>query len=611
MSEESNMPAATPKKVVKKGPSIIDLIKNLFKPKPKILPKIGGHLGVTTEQLGWDKKTFDLWYKLLRNFATKSPENEKEVSLLLFQEIEKSAQIEPLYLSFFWEEIWENKKNLDLKIAKICLGLTYQFIATNLDYFKRNPDLIWKELENSDPQDRVIGETIANEILKEDPDWFIPHFARFNKNLKSAFKFLQITPLTTNDNLDSRQKRIKHKHKRPPRKKKEKLNAISQDSEVNNTSSTDIVKPKGINFNYFIWTELIDRFPKLIVDNWSDMVFWIPYFKTSLLDQNGKKVPSMLRYAAELMMNEIDLLIESEGKNDEDSDEKNIFPRSLVDALIDGLIAQIIDGSIISKPHVLDHFLELILLNIHNRPDLFKNRNRITGWVNQDQCLLLTNMVLREYMDKILVEDQIFLVDLYSTTFFPHIGYAEDSNLKKFLKVLYHLHNNHNFFSESTHFKYLILGLDEENPNIKEHMKYLVFSVIKGNPTLLPVLLPKIKFCLQTDLLDLLPLGLFLLRLINELILFYKDTEWIDYIFNQVGEFYLSNFQIFEIQYLIANFFVFISEFRIDLLNPYRNWIESQIIEFQNNFELKSIYSKIRMKIIRSELKDLKFLIKN
>ena len=77
-----------PPKAKKAKKSLMKSITSIFKTKPKVLPKIGGHLGISTEQLDWNEKTYEHWCKIFVKFATKSDKNDKEATLAFYREIQ-------------------------------------------------------------------------------------------------------------------------------------------------------------------------------------------------------------------------------------------------------------------------------------------------------------------------------------------------------------------------------------------------------------------------------------------------------------------------------------------------------------------------------------------
>ena len=618
-----------------KKPSIISKFLALFKPKPKILPDIGGHFKLTTQDLDWDKKIFKRWHKILWTYTNRTEKDDHEATLVLFREIQTSAEFEDKFLLYFWDEIWNGRHNLSVEISDICFTLAHQMLETKFDFFYDHPKWIFEDLESELPQIHEMGKKMCKKIFTENPAWFKTHFLWFNRRLESAIPYLKIVPFSLGGDV----KGTSHKRKKRKSGKKEKSNTTHP--------SQSPSKPFGFDFTYLIWTEILDQFPDLILQYWPDMKKWLFLYdeytrkhqqqpSSGSAPDAGDAMPSRSTSGQDLA---------SLGKSKQKKHRKS-KPSDTHDALLDGLaitqldylmklyiegMIRLIDqrsltaklkipavksgitfleklmdfllsGDLKGKRLLRGYILNLFAQYTHQSPEIFQDYPRISAWIHQGTDINLTNLIFFELFDRICVHHDFSLADLYFTDFLTHLSYGGDLMEKKAIQQLYVLHNEANYFAQQNHFQQLIFALDQERPLFHEHVRYIMFTVLKQNPYLMEFMKPKMEVSFMSQSPELIQTGIFFLKVLNEIVLTTLDAEVISYLFYQFCPCFQSSCVIPEIRVITANFFLFITQKNVQLMLPLRAWVDAQITQSGDTFDLKEIWVKIRMHLIRSQL---------
>ena len=591
-TSDENKASQKPKKERK---PILKSLTSLFKSKPKILPKIGGHLGITTAQLGWNEKTYAHWYKIFVKFATKSEKNDKEATLAFYKEIQTNVSQNSQYIAFFWNEIWEGRLTIYPEVQKICYKFAYQFVDDNLDYFLQNSEKVFDELDHVDEDRHAFGKYVCETILKIKPEWHKKYFRKINQILTKHVDYLKITPF---ENLDGNSTN-KSKKKRKSKQKKGTSNqaqAISQSK-----------PPFGFQCYFFLWVELIEKYPDLVEQFWQDMQQWLSFYELFALKRekehknpNTPKMPkTLLEYQVDIVLEKIHNLLYGENLPADFQHPNEKIARGMLEKL-----AQILTtGSPSGKERYKEHILNIISVYIEKHPEILENYTLISSWLHQDQCPNLPVLVYNLLFESIIKSKNIILSDLYFMDFLTHLSYGSGLTIKKSLKLLYFLHNSFNYFNEATRFGYLVNVLDQENPEVQEHTRYIIFIVVKKNPLLLEYIKAKMELGLKSSSKEIHEMGIFLLQTLNEVLLTHQGTEIVDSLFKQFEPVLTQPYDSHQVQYLMAHFFQILSEYHLHLIESYRSWFESLIDYYSFDFELKNIYSKIRMKIIRVEIR--------
>ncbi|WP_371802696.1 hypothetical protein [Candidatus Lokiarchaeum ossiferum] len=595
MAQTSDENKASQKLKKEKKP-ILKSLTNLFKSKPKILPKIGGHLGITTEQLGWNEKTYAHWYKIFVKFATKSEKNDKEATLAFYREIQTNVLQNSQYIAFFWNEIWEGRLNPYPEVQKICYKFVYQFVDENLDYFMQHSETIFDELDNSNEERHKFGKYVCEITFKIKPEWHKKYFRKINQILTKQVDYLKITPFEHFDGKSPKKSKKKRKSKHKSKDAANQSQGISQSQ-----------LPPGFQCYFFLWVELIEKYPDLINQFWDDIQMWLTFYELFALkrekeqnDPNLAPIPkTLLEYQLDIILDWIHNLLYGENLPSDFQQPCDKIARELLTKLAQILIS----GSPSGKERYKEHILNIISVYIQKNPETLKDYPLVSTWLHQDQCPRFPAIIYELVFEMIIRSNNIALADTYFMDFLTHLSYGASLTIKKSLKMLYFLHNSFNYFNEAVRFGYLVSTLDQENPEIQEHTRYIIFTVVKKNPQLLEYIKGKMEQCLKSNSKEIHELGIFFLQTLNEVLLIHQGTEIVDFLFQQFESVLTQPYENHQVQYLMAHFFQILSKNHLYLIETYRSWFESLIDYYSFDFELKNIYSKIRMKIIRIEIK--------
>lgn len=590
----------TKKKTSVKLPNFIQQFLQLFKRNKAPLPPIGGHMGVKKEDLDWNKKEAKHWFKILSNYHNRLEKNEKEASVQFYREIRNYGEHNHLYLKYFSQEIWEARLNPITEIQDLFFELIPIFLDENLDFFEKEPSLIYGEIEaEENERRRELGEGIFQKIWESNPEWVKRFFSDINSKLINEIEVLKITAFQDVYGEDSSSSAKKRRRSQGKRSKKDRQQT-SDTEEISNSTK----------FYYFIWTEILSKNPDILINEWTNILNWMfeydkqqqreqsqsDYSLSSILPQNN---PTLLDYQLELLLENIEKLIE---KRDLPSN-MAVDEDSIGLLMVNQLVSFILINDPKETPYFSERILEFVTLYIHQNPEILDDYHQISVWINQENCHSLPNILFSEIFEQVVQQRRVDLCDKYISDFLTHLSYAGELMIKRTIQLLYFLHNEFNFFSHPQRFSYLVYALDQENPQIQEHVHFLIFTIVKNNPELFVILKPKIEVGLHHNAGGLERSTIFFLQLLNEIILNCPPIPILTDIFTSITPLFMERVGSPKIDYLIAYFFDLITNISTEFLSPYREWIDRQIMSFSDIFEIKSLYSNIRIKLIRATLK--------
>ncbi len=566
------------------------------------LPKIGKHLGLSPQDLNWDKKTALKWQQIYRTYGNSTEKTIDANTLILFTEIETYAKKEPKYLSYFFQEIWDNRAHGTEAIADLCVKLGIQFFKVNRPYFIDHPDLIFTDIENPNEKIHRMGIACIHTMQKEHSKWLISQFGRLNQFLWAQRSLLEKLDILTNPHHypSSKTKKSPKTHVKTPKHAK-----VS-----NSKAKSSVSKPIQLDIYYYLWTDILENNPDLLIDQWDELIGWFQFYEplAQKLAQRAirpsitRSPPKMSEYGVELVFECLDSLFERKSENEETRliHYQNSFK------LIQKILSYIQNQKIADTSLLQERMLSYFPIFLQHYPEIFDSVEQIHEWIQSNINAQLPVMVYEEIASQIIRNSRLHLMELYFEQFLTHLSYSSELFMQKTVGLLYYLHQTHDFFSTPPRFQLLIFTLDQENTFLREKMLNLLAWVLKDHPFLYEYLIPLISTNLTHPESALYETTLFLLQQMIVIIRNYKaEPDIFDYflkIFTHLISLQNSTTLACEVDKILGKFLLALDDAQNGIISPYREWVEKKIAHYESNFSMKEIYSKIRSRIIRSEM---------